>query len=142
MIAAFRSGIGSLVDQWFRGSRVQMDLLVINDRQGCRDSPRPMGSTDGTQCPAAHAEIAMRRFMAYALDASLGDLRNDATPAELAALEPAARVLGDLELRAKYLPRRPSLLPRLITPIKSDSNSMREIGQIIGEDGTHLGGLL
>jgi HD-like signal output (HDOD) protein len=119
-----------------------MDLLVINDRQGCQDSPRPMGSNDGTQCQAAHAEIAMRRFMAYALDASLGDLRNEATPSELEALEPAARVLGDLELQAKYLPRRPSLLPRLMTAINSDSNSMREMARIVGEDGTLLGGLL
>jgi HD-like signal output (HDOD) protein len=51
-------------------------------------------------------------------------------------------VLGDLELQAKYLPRRPSLLPRLMTAINNDSNSMRELATIIGEDGTLLGGLL
>ncbi len=84
----------------------------------------------------------MRRFMAHTLDVSLGDLRNEATPSELAALEPATRVLGDLELQAKYLPRRPSLLPRLMTAINNDSNSMREMARIIGEDGTLLGGLL
>lgn len=84
----------------------------------------------------------MQRFMALTLDASLGDLRNDATPPELAGLEPATRVLGDLELQAKYLPRRPSLLPRLMTAINSDTNSMREMAKIIGEDGTLLGGLL
>jgi len=84
----------------------------------------------------------MRRFMAHTLDVSLGDLRNDATPSELVALEPATRVLGDLELQAKYLPRRPSLLPRLMTAINNDSNSMREMAKIIGEDGTLLGGLL
>ena len=84
----------------------------------------------------------MRRFTAHALDASLDDLRIDATPSELVELEPATRVLSDLELQAKYLPRRPSLLPRLMTAINSDSNSMREIAKIIGEDGTLLGGLL
>ena len=84
----------------------------------------------------------MRRFMAHALDASLDDLRNEATPAELAELEPATRVLGDLDLQAKYLPRRPSLLPRLMTAISNDTASMRDMAKIIGEDGTLLGGLL
>ena len=140
MIAAIRSGIGSLVDQWFGGSRVQ-DPRAINDRQGSRAQPSATES-DGTQPAGAHADVALLRFTAHALDASLDDLRNEATAAELAELEPATRALGDLELQAKYLPRRPSLLPRLMTAINSDSNSMREMAKIIGEDGTLLGGLL
>ena len=119
-----------------------MGPMVINDQQGCLDELRPMGSADGSPDSGAHADIAMRRFMAHTLDVSLGDLRNEATPSELVALEPATRVLGDLELQAKYLPRRPSLLPRLMTAINNDSNSMREMARIIGEDGTLLGGLL
>lgn len=83
----------------------------------------------------------MRRFSAHALDANLADLKDEATQQELAALEPAARVLGDLELQAKYLPRRPSMLPRLMSAINSDT-SMRSMAKIIGEDGTLLGGLL
>jgi HD-like signal output (HDOD) protein len=142
MIAAIRSGIGSLVDQWFGGSGARSDPQVINDRQGSRAQPRVKGAVDGTQSPGAHADVAMRRFTALALDASLDDLRNEATPSELAVLAPATRVLGDLELQAKYLPRRPSQLPKLMTAINSDSNSMREMAKIIGEDGTLLGGLL
>ncbi|HEU5134245.1 MAG TPA: HDOD domain-containing protein, partial [Steroidobacteraceae bacterium] len=94
------------------------------------------------QSPPAHADIAMLRFTAHALDASLEDLRTEATPSELIELEPATRVLGDLELQEKYLPRRPSLLPRLMSAINSDSNSMRAMAKIIGEDGALLGGLL
>jgi HD-like signal output (HDOD) protein len=142
MIAAIRSGIGSLVDQWFGGSRVRTAPRVIKDRQGSRAQPRATGAIDGTQFPRVHADVAMLRFTAHALDASLDDLRHEATPSELAELEPATRVLGDLELQAKYLPRRPSLLPRLMTAINSDSNSMRDMARIIGEDGTLLGGLL
>jgi HD-like signal output (HDOD) protein len=142
MIVAIRSGIGSLLDQWFRGSRVRMAPRVINDRQGRRKPPRPTISVGGAPCSVAHADIAMRRFMAHTLDASLDDMRNEATPVELAGFDPATRVLADLELHAKYLPRRPSLLPRLMTAINSDSNSMRELAKIIGEDGTLLGGLL
>ncbi len=133
MIAAFRSGIGSLADQWFGR---------IKDRQGSRAQPRSTDVVDSGPWLGVHASIAMRRYSAHALDANLADLKDEPTQAELDALEPAARMLGDLEVQAKYLPRRPSLLPRLMTAINSDSNSMREMARIIGEDGTLLGGLL
>jgi HD-like signal output (HDOD) protein len=142
MIAAFRSGIGSLVGQWLGRSRAGIAPQLIMDRQGSRAQPRFRRSQECSAKLGAHADVAMRRFMAYALDASLGDLRDQATPSELAELEPATRVIADLELQAKYLPRRPSLLPRLMSAINSDSNSMRELARIIGEDGTLVGGLL
>src|SRR5436190_20996578 len=123
MIAAFRSGMGSLVDQWFGRSRAWMRPRPIKDRQGSRVPLRAKGCTDGGPWLGGHAAVAMRRFAAHALDSNLADLRDDATPEELARLEPAARVLGDLELQAKYLPRRPSLLPRLMSAINSDTNS-------------------
>ena len=129
---------------WVNGwaGRVQVRERQTKDRQGGRAQPR---STDGVAASpwlGVHASVAMQRFTAHALDANLGELRDEATPAELAALEPAARVLDDLELQAKYLPRRPSLLPQLMSAINSDSNSMRDMARIIGEDGTLLGGLL
>jgi HD-like signal output (HDOD) protein len=142
MIAAFRSGMGSLVDQWFGRSRARKAPRLNEDRQGSRAQPRAAGSADGSPWLGVHAGVAMRRFTAHALDANLGDLKDDATEQELAALEPAARVLGDLDLQAKYLPRRPSLLPRLMSAINSDTNSLRDMAKIIGDDGTLLGGLL
>jgi HD-like signal output (HDOD) protein len=119
-----------------------MDPLVITDRQGRREQPRPMPFGDGIPCSGAHAEIAMRRFTAHTLDVSLEDLRIEASASELAELEPATRVLRDLKLQAKYLPRRPSLLPRLMTAINNNSNSLGDLAKIIGEDGTLLSGLL
>src|SRR5688500_7480200 len=127
MIAAFRSGMGSLVDQWFGWSRT-------GDRQGSRTSPDSAGSAIGSPWVGVHADVAMRRFTAHALDASLRDLRDEPTSRELAVLAPAARVLGDLDLQAKYLPRRPSLLPRLMSAINSDTESLREMARIIGDD--------
>jgi HD-like signal output (HDOD) protein len=135
MIAVFRSGIGSLAGQWFGTRR-------IKDRQGSRAQAHSTDSVDAGPWPSAHAGVAMRRFSAHALDANLADLKDEPTQAELDALEPAARALGDLELQARYLPRRPSLLPKLMSAINSDANSMRELAKIIGEDGALLGGLL
>lgn len=132
-MAVIRSGIGSLAGQWFGR---------IRDRQGSCAQPHSADAADVGPWLGVHANVAMRRFSALTLDANLADLKDEATPAELALLEPAARALGDLELQAKYIPRRPSLLPRLMTAINSDSNSMREMARIIGEDGTLLGGLL
>jgi len=141
MIASFRFGMGSLVDQWFGRMRARKAARPDEDRQGSRVLPRGAGA-EGSPWLGVHSTVAMRRFMAHALDAKLDDLKDEATPAELAALEPATRVLGDLELQAKYLPRRPSLLPRLMSAINSDTNSLRDMAKIIGEDGTLLGGLL
>ena len=134
MIAAFRSGIGSLADQWFGTRR-------IKGRQGSRAKPESTDTVDAGPWLGVHASVAMRRFSAHALDANLADLKDEPTRAELDALEPAVRVLGDLDLQAKYLPRRPSLLPKLMSAINSDT-SMRSMAKIIGEDGTLLGGLL
>ena len=132
MIAAFRTGIGSLADQWFGR---------IKDRQGSRALPRSTAAVDGSPWFSGHAGVAMRRFSAHALDANLADLKDEPTPGELTVLEPAARALGDLDLQEKYLPRRPSLLPRLMTAINRES-SMREMAKISGDDGALLGGLL
>src|SRR3954465_6370327 len=116
MIAAFRSGIGSLVDQWFGRSRVRTPPRLNLDRQGSRLHSRTRDA-DAHPRRDTHADVLMRRFAAYALGASLGDLRVEATNAGLAGLESAARARGDLELQAKYLPRRPSLLPQLMSAL-------------------------
>jgi len=129
------------VDQWFGRSRTRMAPRLNKDRQGSRVAPSSTDTADTGSLPCAHAVVAMRRFSAHALDANLADLKDEATEQELAALEPAVRVLGDLDLQARYLPRRPSMLPRLMSAINSDT-SMREMAAIIGEDGTLLGGLL
>ena len=111
------------------------------DRQGRWAQPIHAPASEG-HLAGIHADLALRRFTAYALDASLGDIKEQDCEADLAALEPARRVLSGLELQAKYLPRRPSLLPRLMSSINSDAHSMRDLAKIIGDDGALLGGLL
>jgi HD-like signal output (HDOD) protein len=142
MIAGIRSGFGTLVEHLFGRSRARAVRAANKKREATRAPLHLENTSDTGERVAAHADVAMRRYAALALDASLADLRGDVTPAELAALEPATRVLGDLELQARYLPRRPLLLPRLMSALNSDVNGLREMAQIIGEDGTLLGGLL
>jgi hypothetical protein len=92
---------------------------------------------------AVPTDLAMRRFAAFALDGRLHDVSEEPRdPEQLALLRRAAAVLAQLELQPRYLPRRPSLLPKLMSAIGSDEHSMRELAAIIGEDGALLGGLL
>lgn len=92
---------------------------------------------------AKNAQDALRQFLLFALD----EKRAEPVGAEeLALLEPmmrsASAALSRLEVQAKYLPRRPSLLPRLLSAMNSDANSMRDLATIIGGDPTLLGNLL
>jgi HD-like signal output (HDOD) protein len=141
MIAAFRSGLGSFVDQMLGRLRPSAQSKPAMDRQGRRAQPTHDPARE-VPVTGVHADLALRRFTAYALDANLGDIKDVDCAVDAALLDPARRVLGKLELQAKYLPRRPSLLPRLMSAISSDTNSMRELAKIIGDDGALLGGLL
>jgi HD-like signal output (HDOD) protein len=141
MIAAFRSGLGSFVDQLLGRTRPRVPSMPAMDRQGCWAQPIHIPASEGQES-GIHADLALRRFTAYALGASLGDIKEQYCESELAVLEPARRVLSGLALQAKYLPRRPSLLPRLMSSINSNSHSMRDLAKIIGDDGALLGGLL
>ena len=92
---------------------------------------------------AVPTDVALRRFSAFALDGGLHDVGEEPDdPRQIELLRRAVAVLEQIELQARYLPRRPSLLPKLMSAIGSDENSMRDLARIIGEDGALLGGLL
>lgn len=92
---------------------------------------------------SAHAEEALRTFLSVALDEKRS---GPPDAAELAAMRPlvdaGSAALAKLEVQAKYLPRRPSMLPKLLSAMASDASSMRELAQIISSDPTMLGNLL
>jgi HD-like signal output (HDOD) protein len=143
MIPELRTGITSTLHSfvaWWRarrrpGARVQPRMDRPGAEAAADETPAPEGPV--------HGELALRRFTLFALDerrtAPAGD-------EELAGLEPLIRAgsaaLSRVELQARYLPRRPSLLPRLLSAMNSDSNSMRDLAAIIGGDPTLLGNLL
>jgi len=78
------------VDQWFGRSRARQAPRLNEDRQGSR---MPVNApADNVRWQGVHAAVALRRFTAHALDANLGDLKDEATSRERAALEPAAQV--------------------------------------------------
>jgi HD-like signal output (HDOD) protein len=89
------------------------------------------------------AEESLRGFLSFALDDARVETPDDEM---LALLEPmmrtASAALSRMEVQARYLPRRPSLLPKLLSAMNSDTHSMRDLAAIIGGDPTLLGNLL
>lgn len=141
MIPSIRNGLASTLDSlatWWRA-------------RGLRHVASPSLDITWTEVPAApseqplssaHAEEALRQFMAFALDGRLAPLEGEVTEDFEPVLREAAAALANFEVQARYLPRRPSLLPRLLSAMNSDAGTMRDLAHIIGGDPTLLGNLL
>jgi HD-like signal output (HDOD) protein len=139
MIPAIRTGFASMLANWWRGRPVRQ---AVSPRAPAKIAAARLMVADDAPV-AAHAEEALRRFTAYALDGQDRTLSPSATDDQYRALVDAgAAALAKLEVQAKYLPRRPSLLPKLLSAMNSDGNSMRDLAAIIGGDPTLLGNLL
>jgi HD-like signal output (HDOD) protein len=143
MIPALRTGFASTLDvlaTWWRtraerrGESARLDVRPFFDASHAAVSEVP---------DALHAEDAFRQFLTFALDESTRP-----SPAEEldathhAMMEAAVVALTNLEIQAKYLPRRPSLLPKLLSTMNSEQSSMRELATIIGDDPALMGNLV
>jgi len=78
---------------------------------------RPAGSL-----VAIHGDEALRRFVAYALD----DVPREAlsvapNPEHAPVFQAVAKILERIEARPEYIPRRPSLLPKLLAAVNVES---------------------
>lgn len=143
MMPSIRNGLASTLGSfaaWWRGRGIGHIATLDRPLRPASLSDAPL-SDDGPV--ASHAEDSLRQFLAFALDGVRAEPPGED---ELAALQPMIRAASDaisrLEVQARYLPRRPSLLPRLLSAMNSDANSMRDLAAIIGGDPTLLGNLL
>jgi HD-like signal output (HDOD) protein len=86
---------------------------------------------------------ALRGFLSFALDERApapADSADETDHRDLICAATAA--LSRLEVQAKYLPRRPSLLPKLLSAMNNNGSSMRDLAAILGGDPALLGNLL
>jgi HD-like signal output (HDOD) protein len=143
MIPELRTGIASTLHSfvaWWRARR--RPALRAQPRRARAGAEVAADETPTPEGPV-HGELALRRFTLFALDERRTAPAGDEELAGLAPLVQAgSAALSRVELQARYLPRRPSLLPRLLSAMNSDSNSMRDLAAIIGGDPTLLGNLL
>ena len=90
-----------------------------------------------------HWDEALRRFVAYVLDdAPREALSRPPDPEHAPVFQAVAQVLERIEARPEYIPRRPSLLPKLLATVNDPQAAMVEISRIIAQDPALTGNLL
>jgi HD-like signal output (HDOD) protein len=86
---------------------------------------------------------ALRRFAAYALDDAPREALSRAPDPDLAPVFQSVKdVLDRIEGRPEYIPRRPSLLPKLLATVNDNEASFTEMARIIAQDPALTGNLL
>jgi hypothetical protein len=86
---------------------------------------------------------ALRRFAAYALDDAPREALSRPPDPDLAPVFPAVnQILDRIEARPEYIPRRPSLLPKLLATVNDSEASFTEMARIIAQDPALTGNLL
>jgi HD-like signal output (HDOD) protein len=86
---------------------------------------------------------ALRRFVAYALDdVPRETLSKPPDPEHAPVFKAVQQILERLEVRPEYIPRRPSLLPKLLATVNDSEATMAEMSRIIAQDPALTGNLL
>jgi len=86
---------------------------------------------------------ALRRFVAYALDDAPRESLSKPLEADHAPVFAAVqKILERIEARPEYIPRRPSLLPKLLATVNDNEATMAEMSRIIAQDPALTGNLL
>jgi len=101
------------------------------------------GTTTTGDRLAIHWDEALRRFVAYALDdAPRESLSQPPDPEHGPVFKKVAEILERIEAKPEYIPRRPSLLPKLLSTVNDPQAAMVEISRIIAQDPALTGNLL
>jgi HD-like signal output (HDOD) protein len=101
----------------------------------------PHGTTASTASMSYNE--ALRRLVAFALDdAPREALSAPPNPDHAPVFLAVQRILEKIEARPEYIPRRPSLLPRLLATVNDNDATMTEMSQIIAQDPALTGNLL
>jgi HD-like signal output (HDOD) protein len=86
---------------------------------------------------------ALRRLVAHALDdAPREALSQPPNPEHAPVFLAVQQILERIEARPEYIPRRPSLLPKLLATVNDNEATMAEMSQIIAQDPALTGNLL
>jgi HD-like signal output (HDOD) protein len=139
------------------GGVVVVLVAVIAWVNATRSKPAPadpMATTTGSNRtltgtrPAGGAatfdwDEALRRFVAYALDDVPREaLSKPPNPEHAPVFKAVQQILERIEARPEYLPRRPSLLPKLMAMVNDSEATMAEMSRIIAQDPALTGNLL
>ena len=97
----------------------------------------------GAAVAALNWDEALRRLVAYALDDSPREsLSRTPDPEQAPVFKAVQQILERIEARPEYIPRRPSLLPKLLATVNDNEATMAEMSRIIAQDPALTGNLL
>jgi HD-like signal output (HDOD) protein len=101
------------------------------------------GPQESGSGPVMSCNEALRRLVAYALDdAPRESLSTPPNPEHAPVFQAVQKILEKIEGRPEYIPRRPSLLPKLLATVNDNEATMTEMSQIIAQDPALTGNLL
>ena len=133
---------GAAVFMWIRATRQKAA------------PPDPIASTTGSNrtltgthpsggMSSLSSSESLRRFVAYALDdAPREALSKPPDPDHAPVFVAVQKILERIEARPEYIPRRPSLLPKLLAMVNDSEANMGEMSRIIAQDPALTGNLL
>jgi HD-like signal output (HDOD) protein len=138
------------------GAVVALVVVVawVNARRSKPAPVDPIESTTGSNRtltgtrPAGGAasfdwDEALRRFVAYSLDDVPREaLSKPPDPEHAPVFRAVQQILEKIEARPEYIPRRPSLLPKLLATVNDAEATMAEMSRIIAQDPALTGNLL
>jgi HD-like signal output (HDOD) protein len=104
-------------------------------------------SLTGIRPAAATAAVdwdeALRRLAAFALDdAPRESLSRAPDPGHAPVFQAVQQILEHIDAQPRYIPRRPSLLPKLMATVNDGDASMMEVARIVAQDPALTGNLL
>jgi HD-like signal output (HDOD) protein len=127
---------------WIRSTRPKPTPVdPINSTTGSNRTltgNRPVGAAASLSW-----DEALRRFVAYALDDVPREaLSKTPDPEHAPVFKAVQQILERIEARPEYIPRRPSLLPKLMATVNDNEATMAEMSRIIAQDPALTGNLI
>jgi len=141
LIGGIVLGIAGIV-VWVRATRqkpVEPDpIATTTGANRTLTGTRPTGGI-----AALDWDEALRRFVAYALnDTPREALSRPPDPSHAPVFKAVQQILEKIEAKPEYIPRRPSLLPKLLATVNDADATMAEMSRIIAQDPALTGNLL
>ena len=101
------------------------------------------GNRPSAAAAAFDWDEALRRLVAYALDDSPREALSRAPdPSHAPVFTGVQKILERIDAQPQYIPRRPSLLPKLLATVNDGDASMMEVARIVAQDPALTGNLL
>jgi HD-like signal output (HDOD) protein len=101
------------------------------------------GSRPAAAAAAVDWDEALRRLAAFALDdAPRESLSRAPDPEHAPVFKAVQQILEHIDAQPHYIPRRPSLLPKLMATVNDGDASMMEVARIVAQDPALTGNLL